>query len=972
MEIPAWYSTLRARAIDAAHHATMLGSYPSKDLPVTGTPDQRRSYLHVENARAALGAAARRLLGADVQIPWSKGGFQDANPHVLHTGLAMAAFGSAMPVPIPPWCAWLQFIGVLKLDFASLRHDEGGDLFTIDGALGGGTGGRATSWIKFVAPRYAGSASRHLALFPNAWLPHWNGAVMMRAVGDEGENVLVGPPPTLDGSKGRVKRSRLDTWAVFGERSMAEPRFHGASAERLPPGLAFPIGSGNSWPLGWPSWVYVTGQSEGWSTHSFASLFYLPHLAGYPRPANLPAPGEESASDDRRATPGGPTTPALLGLDIGTTTSSIVLQDARGDRQDLEGRLRFSKTRAPLSGWRNLSGTATAGAADCGCGEYLQVAGEYLPTRLVFASEAIFRASRQHPLLSGAPSPWDRVAASSDVWLPQVATAGPTGEPGKDARPETAAPDERRTFRPFELGRFKSPKLLQTSLSEPLLEAESDAELLLRRYAEQVGLMIAAAVARPLPSAEGKLQAPAGGSLAVVMTAPELLWSDRAAAAASEPRAYIDVFRSVGDEALVPALESFWQVIPAPNEAGDRAEPPVTPPGAPGGKDAPPRFSVTDLITGFRQRAATPRVPASGPASPREPRGRMVHMTTERAAVQRWRLRNDGAREDILTPHGRIHALVDFGGLNLQVETLAPAGERVLRPRAFFMPYSIGGECVLEGAALVRAEDPEAMNRGGDALGRFLEAGRVLRHAVEHAGVLPGPDAEALRHVIEERHLALILRQVSSLRTASDRFGRLDSATLDVTLIGQGWLLFGMDSSDATREKVVAKALKERFEASAGSGVLFHYLQKNQLTRGAILDLIAAMDPAATPEASTTNPGAVPAQTFHGVPSGVHATGHPSTAFAAPDPSAAVRTPPNHDDAWWRRFTRGRRRLARRAVWFAPDRRSLTDLFDVQGDDDNLYWASESRLLTWVDEFGDTMLAYDYLSARLPPAGEGT
>jgi hypothetical protein len=324
------------------------------------------------------------------------------------------------------------------------------------------------------------------------------------------------------------------------------------------------------------------------------------------------------------------------------------------------------------------------------------------------------------------------------------------------------------------------------------------------------------------------------------------------------------------------------------------------------------------------------------------------------------------AREPPFDPRHPIEAVVDFGGLTLQVTVRLPSTEGRAAP---FLPgtsssYLLGGERLIDAAALASADAAAfaradaAASASADAGARTLRetyrtAARHLRGVIGNRGRLNN-GAAAVGEAILDTALSLVRRQLAgTLRRAAPHV--LSGAGVRLYLLGESWKLIALDVPDEVREEETLRRLTARVLQQPlleGVPVRLERMSKRRLCEGALRvprGPPAPEEPVELQGVDAAESGSL-RQRWFGI-----AGGDPLPGLA-PSPS----------DPWWQTFSGGADSLLRVEQWF----RAQGSPFRSRLSAGKLSFDPRRPLLKqWLDVSGPSLVALRIRDALTEPLG---
>jgi len=300
------------------------------------------------------------------------------------------------------------------------------------------------------------------------------------------------------------------------------------------------------------------------------------------------------------------------------------------------------------------------------------------------------------------------------------------------------------------------------------------------------------------------------------------------------------------------------------------------------------------------------------------------------------------ARPEPADPAHPIEAIVDFGGLTLQITIRVPAARGRAAPfvAGSSMGYLLGGERLIDAAAFASA----ALDTRSALRDAYRTTARKWRGLIASGGHLRDGEREAasaFRAAVLDTAFSLLRRQLEgTLRRAAPDLRGLRGAGLRVYLLGEGWKLVALDTVDDEREAATLRTVTgylRNHPLLADAEIDLSRMTKRRLCEGA---LRVHVD-----EASSDEPLELQGVDVAG--------GHQrwfGIAGAAPVPDPA----PDPSDPWWRSFVAGSEgSLLRVEQWFtsaAPFETALCGgpiSFDPR----------RSLLKQWIDLSGPSLVA---------------
>ncbi|MFL5362046.1 MAG: hypothetical protein ACJ78U_13860 [Myxococcales bacterium] len=300
------------------------------------------------------------------------------------------------------------------------------------------------------------------------------------------------------------------------------------------------------------------------------------------------------------------------------------------------------------------------------------------------------------------------------------------------------------------------------------------------------------------------------------------------------------------------------------------------------------------------------------------------------------------ARPDAADPAHPIEAIVDFGGLTLQITVRVPASPG--RPAPFVagssMGYLLGGERLIDAAAFASA----ALDSGSALRDAYRATARKWRGLIASGGHLRDGEREAasaFREAVLDTAFSLLRRQLEgTLRRAAPDLRGLRGAGVRLYLLGEGWKLVALDTVDDEREAAAlatVSAYLHKHPLLTDAEIDLSRMTKRRLCEGA---LRVHVD-----EASSDEPLEL---------QGVDVAGGQKRWFGIAGTGAEPRPAPDPSDPWWQSFVAGTEgSLLRVEQWFTSPAPFETDLcggpisFDPR----------RSLLKQWIDLSGPSLVA---------------
>jgi hypothetical protein len=317
------------------------------------------------------------------------------------------------------------------------------------------------------------------------------------------------------------------------------------------------------------------------------------------------------------------------------------------------------------------------------------------------------------------------------------------------------------------------------------------------------------------------------------------------------------------------------------------------------------------------------------------------------------------AREPPFDPRHPIEAVVDFGGLTLQITVRLPSAEGRAAP---FLPatsssYLLGGERLIDAAALASAD--AAVLASADVAGAralreaYRAAARHLRGVIGNRARLTN-GAAAVGEAILDTALSLVRRQLAgTLRRAAPQ--ALGGAGVRLYLLGESWKLIALDVPDEVREEETLRRLTARVLQQPlleGVPVRLERMSKRRLCEGALR----------VPRGPPAPEEPVELQGVDAAESGSLRQRWFGIAGGEPLPGLA----PAASDPWWQAFSGGADSLLRVEQWF----RAQGSPFRSRLSAGKLSFDPRRPLLKqWLDVSGPSLVALRIRDALTEPLG---
>jgi len=312
------------------------------------------------------------------------------------------------------------------------------------------------------------------------------------------------------------------------------------------------------------------------------------------------------------------------------------------------------------------------------------------------------------------------------------------------------------------------------------------------------------------------------------------------------------------------------------------------------------------------------------------------------------------AREPPVDPRHPIEAVVDFGGLTLQVTVRLPAAGG--RPAPFLSAtstsYLLGGERLIDAAAFASAD----VGNASALRETYRTSARQLRALIGNRGKL-GQGATAVSEAVLGTALSLVRRQLEgTLRRAAPDGQALRGAGVRLYLLGESWKLIALDAPDEEREQEMLKRLAARLAREpllADVPVRLERMSKRRLCEGALRvrpGPEAVEEPVELQGVDAAEAGTV-RQRWFGIAGPQQA---PADGSISPSPS----------DPWWRDFAGGADSLLRVEQWF----RAQGSPFRTRLSGGKLAFDPRRPLLKqWLDVSGPSLVALRIREALAEP-----